>query len=61
MDSWKNQLFFGDNLDVLRKDIPADSVDLIYLDAPVQLQRQLQRALQGAQDRKAVGGADHGV
>jgi site-specific DNA-methyltransferase (adenine-specific) len=34
MDSWKNRLFFGDNLDVLRKDIPAESVDLIYLDPP---------------------------
>jgi DNA modification methylase len=34
MDSWKNKLFFGDNLDVLRKDIPAESVDLIYLDPP---------------------------
>ncbi|MFB3828358.1 MAG: site-specific DNA-methyltransferase [Bryobacteraceae bacterium] len=31
---WKNQLYFGDNLDVLRKDIPAESVDLIYLDPP---------------------------
>jgi site-specific DNA-methyltransferase (adenine-specific) len=31
---WKNKLFFGDNLDVLRKDIPNRSVDLIYLDPP---------------------------
>jgi site-specific DNA-methyltransferase (adenine-specific) len=31
---WKNKLFFGDNLDLLRKDIPAGSVDLIYLDPP---------------------------
>src|SRR5436309_299981 len=30
-----NQLFFGDNLKVLRNDdIPASSVDLIYLDPP---------------------------
>src|SRR5688572_23144944 len=28
-----NQLYFGDNLDVLRK-MPAESVDLIYLDPP---------------------------
>src|ERR1017187_313301 len=34
MDSWKNKLFFGDNLEVLRKDVPAESVDLIYLDPP---------------------------
>ena len=31
---WKNKLFFGDNLGVLRKDIPAEGVDLIYLDPP---------------------------
>ena len=28
------QLFYGDNLGVLREHIPADSVDLIYLDPP---------------------------
>jgi adenine specific DNA methylase Mod len=32
--SWKNQLYFGDNLEVLRESIPAESVDLIYLDPP---------------------------
>jgi site-specific DNA-methyltransferase (adenine-specific) len=32
--NWKNKLFFGDNLDVLRKDIPDACVDLIYLDPP---------------------------
>lgn len=30
----KNQLFFGDNLDVLRRYIPDESVDLVYLDPP---------------------------
>jgi len=30
----KNQLFYGDNLDVLRKHVPSASVDLIYLDPP---------------------------
>ena len=35
MDAWKNQLFFGDNLKILRDNrIPVDSVDLIYLDPP---------------------------
>src|SRR5208337_3732911 len=35
MDSWKNQLFFGDNLEILRGNhIPVGSVDLIYLDPP---------------------------
>jgi DNA modification methylase len=35
MDAWKNQLFFGDNLDILRSGrIAVGSVDLIYLDPP---------------------------
>ena len=29
-----NKLYYGDNLDVLRKHIPNDSVDLVYLDPP---------------------------
>ena len=29
-----NKLYYGDNLDVLRKSIADDSVDLIYLDPP---------------------------
>ena len=32
-NTWKNQLWYGDNLDVLRK-FPNDYVDLIYLDPP---------------------------
>ena len=35
MDNWKNQLFFGDNLEILRGGrIPVSSVDLVYLDPP---------------------------
>ncbi|MBM4301461.1 MAG: site-specific DNA-methyltransferase [Deltaproteobacteria bacterium] len=34
MEGWKNQLYFSDNLEVLRRHIPMDSVDLIYLDPP---------------------------
>jgi len=34
VEDWKNQLFFGDNLEVLRRHIPVESVDLIYLDPP---------------------------
>jgi len=34
MTAWKNQLFFGDNLEILRQHIPVGSVDLIYLDPP---------------------------
>jgi site-specific DNA-methyltransferase (adenine-specific) len=34
VENWKNQLYFGDNLEILRHHIPVDSVDLIYLDPP---------------------------
>jgi site-specific DNA-methyltransferase (adenine-specific) len=34
MENWRNQLYFGDNLEVLRKNIPVSSIDLIYLDPP---------------------------
>ncbi len=29
-----NRLYYGDNLDILRRYIPAESVDLVYLDPP---------------------------
>src|SRR5215218_2181092 len=29
-----NKLFYGDNLDVLRRHIASESVDLVYLDPP---------------------------
>ena len=32
--TWKNQLYFGDNLDIMRECIPYESVDLIYLNPP---------------------------
>ena len=31
---WKNALYFGDNLNILREHIADESVDLIYLDPP---------------------------
>ena len=31
---WKNALYFGDNLDILREHVPDETVDLIYLDPP---------------------------
>jgi site-specific DNA-methyltransferase (adenine-specific) len=34
VENWKNQLYFGDNLEILRQHIPVGSVDLIYLDPP---------------------------
>ena len=33
-DDWKNRLYFGDNLDILREHVASESVDLIYLDPP---------------------------
>jgi site-specific DNA-methyltransferase (adenine-specific) len=30
----QNTLYYGDNLDILRRYIPDESVDLIYLDPP---------------------------
>jgi len=32
--AWKNRLYFGDNLDILKREAPDESVDLIYLDPP---------------------------
>ena len=34
VDDWKNKLYLGDNLDILRRYVPNESVDLIYLDPP---------------------------
>ncbi len=34
MTNWTNQLYFGDNLTILRDHVPDESVDLIYLDPP---------------------------
>jgi hypothetical protein len=31
---WKNKLYFGDNLKILREYVPDAAVDLIYLDPP---------------------------
>ncbi|MFF4652393.1 DNA methyltransferase [Streptomyces sp. NPDC001380] len=31
---WRNKLFYGDNLGLLRESIPSGSVDLVYLDPP---------------------------
>jgi adenine specific DNA methylase Mod len=33
-ETWRNKLYFGDNLNILREHIPDESVDLIYLDPP---------------------------
>ena len=31
---WKNKLFFGDNLGILRESVASESVELVYLDPP---------------------------
>ena len=31
---WKNTLYYGDNLEILRQHVAAESVDLVYLDPP---------------------------
>ena len=31
---WKNKLYFGDNLGILREHVATENVDLIYLDPP---------------------------
>jgi len=36
-----NTLYYGDNLDILRKYVPDEAVDLIYLDPPLQQQSGL--------------------
>jgi site-specific DNA-methyltransferase (adenine-specific) len=33
-NDWKNKLFYGDNLNIMREHIVAESIDLIYLDPP---------------------------
>jgi 16S rRNA G966 N2-methylase RsmD len=34
LEDWKNTLYFSDDLDILRKYVPDESVDLIYFDPP---------------------------
>ena len=33
-ENWTNKLYFGDNLEILRDQVSAGSIDLIYLDPP---------------------------
>jgi DNA modification methylase len=50
---WRNQLFYGDNLEVLRRDIPTESVDLIYLDPPFNSNRNYNVLFQHKDGTKA--------
>lgn len=47
--SQPNRLYFGDCLDVMREHIPAESVDLIYLDPPFNSKRLYNAFIGGAQ------------
>ena len=47
--STPNRLYFGDCLEVMREDIPAASVDLIYLDPPFNSKRLYNAFIGGAQ------------
>lgn len=48
-----NQLFYGDNLDVLRESIAAESVDLIYLDPPFNSQRNFNVLFKSAKGQQS--------
>nr|MDE0502203.1 hypothetical protein [bacterium] len=49
MGSLGNALYFGDCLDVMREDIPDQSIDLIYLDPPFNSKRLYNAFMGGAQ------------
>ena len=44
-----NRLYFGDCLEVMRQDIPSESVDLIYLDPRFNSKRLYNAFMEGAQ------------
>ena len=49
----KNQLYYGDNLDILRRKITSESVDLCYIDPPFNSKRNYFQIYnnQGGEDR----------
>ena len=49
MTTKPNRLYFGDCLEVMREDIPSESVDLIYLDPPFNSKRIYNAFIGGAQ------------
>jgi site-specific DNA-methyltransferase (adenine-specific) len=60
-----NQLFFGDNLKVLRQEIKDESVDLIYLDPPFKSNQNYNvlfaEKMEHAQPRKSKPFRIHGA
>ena len=53
-------LYYGDNLDILRRYANDESVDLVYLERAVQFERRLQRVVR-REERREGPGPDHGV
>lgn len=53
MSGWKNKLYYGDNLDVLRKHVRDESVDLVYIDPPFNSKRNYNQIYNsiGSEDR----------
>ncbi|MCL2055387.1 MAG: site-specific DNA-methyltransferase, partial [Oscillospiraceae bacterium] len=57
-----NQLFYGDNLDVMRKSIPDECVDLCYIDPPFNSKRDYNQIYNniGSEDKaQAMAFVDH--
>ena len=51
-----NKLFYGDNLDVMRKFIRDETVDLCYIDPPFNSRAQLQPDIQQHRHRRPCAG-----
>ncbi len=49
-----NQLFFGDNLNVMRESIPNESVDLVYLDPPFNSDRDFNLIFRSGKGQPSV-------
>ena len=61
MSDWKNKLYFGDNLQILRDHVADESVDLIYLDPPFNSKvsyNVLYRAKNGSQSASQITAFD---
>ncbi|OFW18321.1 MAG: hypothetical protein A3G21_07400 [Acidobacteria bacterium RIFCSPLOWO2_12_FULL_66_21] len=47
----KNEFFYGDNLDVLRRYVADESVDLVYLDPPFNSRQNYNVLFKGGSER----------
>ncbi len=54
-----NALYYGDNLDILRRYIDDDSVDLVYLDPPFQSGRDYNVLFDELDGTQAAGKSKH--